>query len=191
MEWEVSNINNIVAFINGELASGRAMNDIERVEFNVNDRVIHKRLARLHYKKIDNQYLLNSDVQKNNIPKPKNEEVKKPKDNVIIENKIIEMPLNSNIQMPTEIFEGNNINALFELIHLLEPLKAIVERGNIVEIDKLEDNIKPVGDTISKSFRIGADVWSKLEKFLSEHKQYKTQELITLALKEFLDKYDK
>lgn len=56
MVWNKDNIENIVRFINSELRTGRAMNRIEIEEFAANERVIHKRLLRLGYKKIDNQY---------------------------------------------------------------------------------------------------------------------------------------
>lgn len=67
MEWSKENINEIVEFINQELVKGRPMVKIETEYFNVNQRVIHKRLSRLGYKKIDNQYRLDSDDITRNI----------------------------------------------------------------------------------------------------------------------------
>ena len=51
MEWDKNNIDEIVGFINRELETGRPMNNIELEEFGVNERVIHKRLLRIGYKK--------------------------------------------------------------------------------------------------------------------------------------------
>lgn len=65
MEWSKENIDEIVEFINQELAKGRPMVKIEIEYFNVNERVIHKRLTRLGYKKINNQYRLDSDISCN------------------------------------------------------------------------------------------------------------------------------
>ena len=65
MEWNKDNIDEIVEFINRELKTGRPMNNIELEEFGVNERVIHKRLLRSGYKKIDNQYYLEDSITSN------------------------------------------------------------------------------------------------------------------------------
>lgn len=71
MEWNKYNIDEIVEFINRELESGRPMNNIELEEFGVNERVIHKRLLRIGYKKIDNQYRLEESITSNITNKSK------------------------------------------------------------------------------------------------------------------------
>ena len=71
MEWNKDNIDEIVEFINRELESGRPMNNIELEEFGVNERVIHKRLLRIGYKKIDNQYRLEESITSNITNKTK------------------------------------------------------------------------------------------------------------------------
>lgn len=65
MEWSKENIDDIVRFINKELANGRPMVKIETEDFSVNERVIHKRLIRIGYKKIDNQYRLENNITHN------------------------------------------------------------------------------------------------------------------------------
>ena len=57
MEWNKNNLIKIVEFINKELNNGKPMVKIEKESFGENERVIHKRLIRLGYKKIDNQYV--------------------------------------------------------------------------------------------------------------------------------------
>ena len=71
MEWDKNNIDEIVGFINRELETGRPMNNIELEEFGVNERVIHKRLLRIGYKKIDNQYRLEESITSNITNKSK------------------------------------------------------------------------------------------------------------------------
>jgi hypothetical protein len=66
MEWDVERITEIVKFINAELNKGCTMVSIEKEDFNVNERVIHKRLARLEYKKINNQYTKDDIIQEHN-----------------------------------------------------------------------------------------------------------------------------
>ncbi|MBQ8999829.1 MAG: hypothetical protein IJ086_14230 [Clostridium sp.] len=71
MEWDKNNIGEIVEFINRELKTGRPMNKIELEEFGANERVIHKRLLRIGYKKIDNQYRLEDGITSNITNKSK------------------------------------------------------------------------------------------------------------------------
>ena len=69
MEWNRNNLIKIVEFINKELNNGKPMVKIEKESFGENERVIHKRLIRLGYKKIDNQYVIL--LKKKQIPKEK------------------------------------------------------------------------------------------------------------------------
>ena len=74
MEWKKERIEEIKDYINLELAKGRPMVSIEKEDFEANERVIHKRLVRAGYKKIDNQYILSNDViqvSNNSITKDK------------------------------------------------------------------------------------------------------------------------
>ena len=49
---------------------------IERETFGENERVIHKRLIRLGYKKIDNQYVLKDNITSNITKKSLSKEIK-------------------------------------------------------------------------------------------------------------------
>ena len=71
MEWNRNNLIKIVEFINKELNNGKPMVKIEKESFGENERVIHKRLIRLGYKKIDNQYRLQDGITSNITEKPK------------------------------------------------------------------------------------------------------------------------
>lgn len=71
MEWNKDNLEGIVSFINQELSKGRPMIKIELEEFGENERVIHKRLIRLGYKKVDNQYVFNGDITSKLTPTKK------------------------------------------------------------------------------------------------------------------------
>lgn len=83
MEWSKENIDDIVRFINQELANGRPMVKIENEDFSVNERVIHKRLIRIGYKKIDNQYRLKNNNTCNITPIKE----KKKESNITVTNK--------------------------------------------------------------------------------------------------------
>ena len=91
--------------------------------------------------------------------------------------------LNKNIDM----------NSLKELIRLLEPIKEVIQEynksKNIIEVEKVEINPKNITEVKQKLFKIDIEVLDKCEKFVAEHKQFKVQNLISLALEEFIDKY--
>lgn len=91
--------------------------------------------------------------------------------------------LNKNIDM----------NSLKELIRLLEPIKEVIQEynksKNIIEVEKVEINPKNITEVKQKLFKIDIEVLDKWEKFVAEHKQFKVQNLISLALEEFIDKY--
>lgn len=54
------------------------------------------------------------------------------------------------------------------------------------DIDKLRNT-----DTTSSHYRIYKDIQEEFKAFCKEHKQYKVQDIISSALKEYLDKYNK
>jgi len=165
----------LVAYINIELNKGRSLKDIEINDFKVNDRVIAKRLSRKGYKRINNQFIYESNPS-------------------VLDNKvIIKTP---EIINSKEIPDYNNLDLskLKELIDLLEPIKDIIHeynnRRNIIDIEKNELRPKAITEVKQKLFKIDIDVLSKWEEFVSNHKEFKVQQLISLALEEFINKYD-
>ena len=147
MEWNKDNIDEIVEFINRELKTGRPMNKIELEEFGANERVIHKRLLRIGYKKIDNQYRLEDGITSNitnkskAITKVKNEsnitcnsDLDMEKLNLLLANidkilKLIPTDTTSNI---THLKSGNNeVRSLRIDTGLYEAIKNRASRDNI------------------------------------------------------------
>lgn len=168
MEWNVVNIEDIVKYINNQLALKRTMTDIEKHDFFVNPRVIHKRLNRLGYKKVNNQYILdNNKTITKVIPKQKS------------------------------ISNANSINIdnykLIELIEMIEPLKEIIQKYNesktYIDVVPIELKPKAVTEVKQKLFKIDVKVLEQWEIFIKNHKEYKVQQLISLAIDEFLQKY--
>lgn len=190
MEWKDENIERLVKEINIELKKGRSMKEIELEEFGVNERVIAKRLKRKGYIKKDNQYIISSEklIQKDNksINKSMNESITevKQKDKVAL-NKIKGNDLSYN-----EL----DINKLIELINLIEPIKEVIQEynksKNIIDIEPTPQ-LQPIGVTEVKQklFKIDVDILNRWDKFVLERKQFKVQDLVSLALDEFIKKY--
>lgn len=172
MNLDDMKIEEIVDYINKGLNVGRAMKDIEINDFKVNPRVIHKRLDRRGYKKINNNYIKVKDVG-------------------VIKNNSIKLNKTKDIQ---KYNNDINIDELKELIQLIEPIKEIIKEYNInksiVEVETIELRPKAITEVKQKLFKVDINVLEKWEQFVLEHKEYKVQQLISLALEEFINKYN-
>lgn len=163
----------IVEHMNTELSNGRTQKDIEINDFNVNARVMGKRLARKGFKKIGNKFVFIKDNKSNSEVTSSNIVIREPNE----------------LRWSNE----NDIKAIKELIDLLEPIKKLLkennESGTIVTIEKPELKPKAVINIKQKNFKVDVDVLEKWENFVETHKEYKVQQLISLALEEFINKY--
>ena len=87
-----------------------------------------------------------------------------------------------------------DINKLNELISLIEPIKEVIEgynrNKNIIEVNEIELKAKAVTEVKQKLFKVDVKVLDQWDKFVAEHKEFKVQQLISLALEEFINKYN-
>ena len=64
------------------------------------------------------------------------------------------------------------------------------EQNKILEeVEQIELKPPSVTEVKQKLFKVDIDVLDNWNKFILEHKEYKVQSLISLALQEFIDKY--
>lgn len=185
MRWDIKELDSIIQFINLELSKGRSMTDIEKEEFNVNSRVIHKRLERQNYKKINNQYIL----KENNVGQTV-------RHNVSQQNLIIEKPKKKKEMTLADIVSVSDSKK--KLISLLDNYDKIMEL-----ISKRENNIGNKNDRLvislpneegKKDFRItvrvNKKVMDRFNSFAENNKMFTKKELISQALLEFIEKYE-
>lgn len=169
-------IDEVVNYINKELSKGRTLKDIETTDFNVNDRVLAKRLARKGYKRINNLYVSKCNT---NVLKDK----KDSSSLTIKDGKTKVLPKHNNI----------DLDKLNELINLIDPIKEVIQEynknKNVIEIQNIELRPKAITEVKQKIFKIDIEVSNKWDKFILDHKEYKVQQLISLALEEFIEKY--
>lgn len=166
---KVGEVKLIVEHMNTELAKGRKQKDIEINDFKVKERVMGKRLARKGFKKIENQF-------------------------VFIDNKNNLSVISKDIGISkTNQLSEKDMKALRELINLLDPIKEVLKKSNednkIVSKEKLELKPKAVIDVKQKNFKVDVNVLEKWERFIEVHKEFKVQQIISLALEEFIEKY--
>ena len=194
MEWKKERIEEIKDYINLELAKGRSMVSIEKEDFEANERVIHKRLSRAGYKKVDNQYILSSDVRQ-----VSNNSITKDKDKY---NKSITTVIQKQEEAISKDFKETDIQALKELISLVEPLKNVIQVYNksittekYIDVEPIEikiDRTKLSGNIKATGFRIDETILDYWREFIKNYNgEYKVQDLVGQALLEFIEKYKK
>lgn len=184
MDINTLSIEQLVGYVNQELSKGRTMVEIEINDFKVNDRVIVKRLTRRGYKRIGNEF-------KQGITKviQKDKEFKnKPIQEL---NKAIAPSENKPIQKNNRSISDDK---LMELVDLIEPIKVMLEdynrNKNVVDVNIVELKCKSITEVKQKLFKIDTDVLEQWEEFVLNHKEFKVQQLISLALEEFIQKYN-
>lgn len=148
---------------------------------------IQTRFKKAGYSYVEGQYILSK--QKKEIKRNKK-----------VSNKEIIDPLLSNkekvIESNTNLIKNTIYPELMELLQLKDDLKAIVQKYNQdkkcidIENTKLEI-VNFTGDLKVKSIKIYNEVLDRFNEFMKVNKGYKQQEVISQALWEFLQKYEK
>ncbi|MEG0844334.1 MAG: hypothetical protein RSD77_09110 [Romboutsia sp.] len=182
MEWDISNIDSIVDFINSELNNGRSLAEIERSEFGVNPSVISKRLGRLNYKRINNKFV------KQNVRQYVRQGVRQDENQVIVGEvtQVLE-PVGETIADVVPTRETQE-----KLIRLIDNYDVIME---LVEAKKNEIGIsielpsEPGKKEARATIRVNKVIWDKFNLFADKNKQFTKKELVSQALKEFMEKY--
>jgi len=75
-----------------------------------------------------------------------------------------------------------------------EMLKWYHDQKNIIEVDLNELKIngdKLVGDVKITTVRLYSEVWEHFREFIEENKQFKSMDLISMAMVEYMDRYKK
>ena len=183
MDINTLSIEQLVEYVNQELSKGRTMKDIETNDFNVNDRVIVKRLTRRGYKRVGNEFKRGITNVKQKDKEPNNKHIQGSSKAIV--------PTENNVIQKFNTSISNE--KLMELVHLIEPIKEMLEdykrNKNIVDINPVELRPKAVTEVKQKLFKIDINVLEQWEEFVLNHKEFKVQQLISLALEEFINKY--
>lgn len=163
MDINTINFKDLLDYVNQELQKGRSMKDIETIDFNVNERVISKRLKRRGYKRIDNKFIKDESV-------------------------IIQKNYNS----ITDIIPGKQLDNLLYLADIRDDIEEVIreynKNKNIIEKEELK--IRAITDVKQKMFKVDRETLYKWDTFIENNKQFKVQQLITQALEEFIQKYN-
>ena len=120
---------------------------------------------------------------------------------VQIQGEVIEMPLETDLegQSDTLVIQNKYKNDLLELVkyksEILDMLKDYKYNNHksdatVIQIEPRGINIEGLkGETIQTSIRVNKDVIEGFREFSKEYKQYKSSDLISMALKEYMENH--
>ena len=174
MVYDEMGIEEIVAYINGELLKGRPMKEIERVDFGVNERVITKRLARKNIKKVDGQFVLQDGSKMPEVKKNKDIElVSENRDTSLVENKKLN-------ELEKRVFD---LEKIIKEILCTQSGSKLVTNDLGLKIYSSED--KPIAKTI----RLYKDIWDKIDMVKEQFPHLSYQVVLNSLLDEITNKY--
>ena len=174
MVYENMSLEEVVAYLNSELLKGRSMKEIEQEDFEVNERVITKRLARKNIKKVDGQFVLQNgskmtEVKKKQVIEP----VSEGKNNKLVENKRL-----------TEIEKR-----VFELEKIIKEI-ICTQSGSKVVTNNLGLKIYSSEDRpIAKTVRLYKEIWDKIDMVKDQFPHLSYQSILNSLLDEITEKY--
>lgn len=188
---DINNIEEVVVYLNNELSKGRTQKEIEINDFKVNERVIAKRLTSRGYKKIDNQYI-KYDNRDTEVSEIKTEE----RDNGHIE--VIGYSEQEHDNSNTLVIKQKEIqNKLIALAQNYDKILKIIQEydeQSDEQSDKNNSNIAIQLPMESKTdfratIRVNNVVWESFSDFVNNHKEFTKRDLISMALKEYMENH--
>lgn len=192
-------LNELAEYINEQLDLGRNLTKVAKEDFNVNESTIRKKLTKDNiYKRIGNQYVrqshTQSDTDKNNV-------VNQPLHNVrqdvrhIVTNHSEQVFQSNNIVSHTSSQDVTNqkYNQLLDnydiLMQIIEDYKTAKEHGTAAFTGLVVELPVEHQKDFRITLRVNDTVYKDFKKFADNNKQFTLKELVSQALKEFIDKY--
>ncbi len=178
-----------IDYLNSRLNEGLSVKQI-REDIGVGERKLQKYLKSINYKydqKVKNYVLVRKVVKASGEA----ERVNNYKDNQLVVNNKTE----ANIK-PVEAQKVNPLPVEFtdyeKLINMVNTYQEMSKR--MEQLDKMEEMLQWYElqiEPVTRSFKIYPDVNDDFKEFCSKNNHYKVQDIISFAIREFLDKYDK
>ena len=177
-----------VKYVNELLQQGDSVDNI-RTTLGIGKNYIADKFGKGGYKlnRNINQYIKGDNVVTNttNVVKKPNKKVSKQSNEVNNINtsddriKVLERQI-KDLQ--------SQINIINDMLNKNNATNVVIDTTSIIHssIDSYDRN-----DTKSSHYRIYTDIQEEFKAFCKEHKQYKVQDIISSAIKEYLDKYNK
>lgn len=187
-------IANQIEYLNNKLGDGLSVKEIRKV-LNVGEKKLQKYLKSIDFKfdqktkryikvtKVVNDHDSKENYKDNHLVVKLNEKPRESKNDTLSVGFNDYEKLMNMISTYEDISE--KMDKLDEMIQWYEIQKSVID----VTPSKLE--IPPTNqDVVSRSFKIYRDVMEDFSKFCKKNNNYKVQDIISFALREFMNKYD-
>ena len=199
-EYKKLSIDELVSIINTELKNGNNLTKIARELFSVNESSIRKKLNKVGYRRVNDQFILVDTIKEDDNDKTEvREEIKQDT-----------KPIESTSENKGSLIIPNNLKVnLIELAKDYERIMNVVKMVEESEYDKTsyskydkvsyseydnEINIRLPLETV-KDFRattrVNNVIWSQFDDFCKENKEFTKRDLVSMALLEYMQKYKK
>lgn len=190
-----------LGLVNNYLAEGLSLLDIfqkKDKKINLSESTFRSRAKKWGYvlDKKTNQYVLNNCVHKSNIKKHPNKDYKAIQK---VSNAKEKVQADSDSIVPksiNKVYFQKKEKDIVELLSLKTDIKEMLDwfkrEKNIIDIKtdelRIDENVIET-EIVAKTFRVYKSVLKDFLDFAKENKQFKQQDLISMALKEFLEHY--
>lgn len=175
-------------YVNKKLSDGESLREISK-GLNMSKTTIRNR-----FKKID--YVFNKDKKQYIKDNENVEDEYKHNTNVLVhEEKQGEYEHNTNILdavLDKEHIKEKLVNIIDSYDNIQAMLKWFENQKNIVEVQEINiDTDKLIGDVKTTTVRLYSKVWDDFRKFMKDYPEYKSMDLVSMALVEYMNKYKK
>lgn len=207
MIWDINNIPLMIEIVNKEIENGTtSLSKIAVEVFQKNESTLRDAFKKAGYKRLSKKdiYVFDEELY---TSMANNKKTKKKVNNNRIANDVQKKDsdcISHAIQVAsndlnTGLMNDKDIIALKELVGLVEPIKNMIKEyntriahDNIIDVDpieiKLDDKIGVIGKPVG--IRIDENVYKEWQEFTNRHKKnFKSHQLLSQALLEFMKKY--
>lgn len=191
MDLKDFTIDQLVELVNEKLLTGASLVSIAKEVFNMNESSIRKRLNKAGYKRVDNKFIL--------VDKDKYEDSKKMvsvgQAKLLTPTVTLEYEDSKSVVIPKDIKENiiglaSNYDRIMTMLNKYEYDKKYEgeyedEYDNSIIIELPIETKKDYRATT----RVNNVIWDQFGEFCNRNKEYTKRDLVSMALKEYMNKY--
>lgn len=189
MDLKDFTIDQLVELVNEKLLTGASLVSIAKEVFNMNESSIRKRLNKAGYKRVDNKFIL--------VDKDKYEDSKKivsvGQEKLLTPTVTLEYDDSKSVVIPKDIKENiislaSNYDRIMAMLNKHEgeyDKKYEDEYDNSIIIELPVETKKDYRATT----RVNNVIWEQFGEFCNNNKEYTKRDLVSMALKEYMNKY--
>ncbi|MCB2307252.1 hypothetical protein LGL08_10265 [Clostridium estertheticum] len=187
-DYKKLDILNQLTFINNKLKEGSTLTEIS-LNINVSRKTIGNKFINAGYifSKPLKQYIKNDEYKSNItvVPVNKSAEIKAISTHEYKSNPNIFKSKDSETKILDIIEKHDNIQEMLEWYNHQKDIVNVDESGLKIDNDKLQGKVKVT------TVRLYGEVWENFKTFMDSYKEFKSMDLISMALIEYADKYKK